>query len=222
MVDDEMGSHLLSLFFTWQQPWRQNIDKNSFLAGMASQRDTNDNVFCSPLLVHAIFAYACVCLRLPCRGAPCLTSLSQNISPRRIECLALQNILFPEAKRLLELEAGRATLTNMQALLLMHAVECDAGRDRQGRTYRYQAMDIYKRLGYASLQTRPSGFQESEDIQQKWRAITRIIWAMYSHDGYVPRRSAAALPFLSPSAAWIAVMICSHAATQNGVFLIWI
>jgi hypothetical protein len=64
MVDDEMGSHLLSLFFTWQQPWRQYIDKTSFLAGMVSQRDTNDNVFCSPLLVHAIFAYACVRLRL--------------------------------------------------------------------------------------------------------------------------------------------------------------
>jgi hypothetical protein len=76
MVDDEMGSHLLSLFFTWQQPWRQYIDKTSFLAGMVSQRDTNDNVFCSPLLVHAIFAYACVRLRLPFGGESWLTSLS--------------------------------------------------------------------------------------------------------------------------------------------------
>jgi hypothetical protein len=94
----------------------------------------------------------------------------------------------------------------MQALLLMHSVECDAGRDRQGRTYRYQAIDIYKRLGCASLQTRPPGFQESQDIQQEWRAITRIIWAMYCHDGYVSRYYASCFPFLSLSAARFATM----------------
>lgn len=57
--DDEMVSHLLSLFFTWQQPSCQFIDKTAFLADMASGA-AGDKRFCSALLVNAILAQACV------------------------------------------------------------------------------------------------------------------------------------------------------------------
>jgi len=61
LADDEMVSHLLSLYFTWQQPLFQYIDRTAFLADMASQTTVAPKKFCSPLLVNAILAQACVC-----------------------------------------------------------------------------------------------------------------------------------------------------------------
>jgi hypothetical protein len=61
LADNEMISHLLSLFFTWQQPWCQYVDKTAFLADMSTQNMTSPKQFCSPLLVNAILVQACVC-----------------------------------------------------------------------------------------------------------------------------------------------------------------
>ncbi len=61
LADNEMISHLLSLFFTWQQPWCQYVDKTAFLADMSTQNTTSPKRFCSPILVNAILAQACVC-----------------------------------------------------------------------------------------------------------------------------------------------------------------
>ncbi len=116
---------------------------------------------------------------------------TQSISPRRAECELLQAAFSREVKRLLELECGKATLTTMQALLVMHSVECDRGQDRVGRSLRLQAVDMYKRLGYDQEQPRPKGCDTSEDVQQDWRALTRIIWAIFCHDGSVSLRRAA-------------------------------
>lgn len=162
--DDEMVSHLLSLFFTWQQPSCQYIDKPAFLADMAAGTVGNKK-FCSALLVNAMLAQAC------------------SISPRRAECQMLQDGFFREAKRLLELEYGKATLSTMQALLVMHSIECNRGKDRLGRVFHHQAVDMYRRLGYASEQPRPVSCDTSETIQQEWRALTRIIWATFCHNG---------------------------------------
>lgn len=53
--DDEMVSHLISLYFTWEHPFRNYIDKEVFLSAMASR----DQMFCSSLLVNAICAQGC-------------------------------------------------------------------------------------------------------------------------------------------------------------------
>ncbi|KAI1607827.1 hypothetical protein EDD36DRAFT_118270 [Exophiala viscosa] len=165
LADNEMVSHLLSLFFTWQQPSCQYVDKTAFLTDMSTQDTTRPKTFCSPLLVNAILAQAC------------------SISPRRAECELLQADFSREVKRLLELECGRATLTTMQALLVTYSVECDRGQDRVGRSLRFQAVDMYRRLGYDQEQPRPRGCDTSENVQQDWRALTRIIWAVFCHDG---------------------------------------
>lgn len=109
----------------------------------------------------------------------------------------LQVGFLREAKRLLELECGRAALSTMQALLVMHSIECNRGKDRIGRSFHYQAVDMYKRLGYAGDQPRPIGCDTSETIQQEWRALTRIIWATFCHNGCVIAASASSFPTLT-------------------------
>jgi hypothetical protein len=60
LASDEVVSHLLSLYFTWEQPCLQFIDKTAFLATMKDGNTSSMNGFCSPVLVSALLAQACV------------------------------------------------------------------------------------------------------------------------------------------------------------------
>jgi hypothetical protein len=56
--DNHLVSHLVSLWFTWSAPWQNWIDRNLFVRDMQSR---NLNVeYCSPFLVNAMLAHACV------------------------------------------------------------------------------------------------------------------------------------------------------------------
>lgn len=60
LASDEVVSHLLSIYFTWEQPCLQFIDKTAFLADMKDGECSNTEGFCSPMLVSALLAQACV------------------------------------------------------------------------------------------------------------------------------------------------------------------
>jgi hypothetical protein len=62
LASDEVVSHLVSLYFTWEQPCLQFIDKTAFLVDMKSGENLRAAGFCSPLLVSAMLAQACVSL----------------------------------------------------------------------------------------------------------------------------------------------------------------
>lgn len=57
--DDDLVSHLVSLYFTWDYPFYTFLDRDVFLAHMAA--GNLESEFCSPFLVNAILANACVC-----------------------------------------------------------------------------------------------------------------------------------------------------------------
>ena len=66
VAEDNVVSHLLSIYFAWDQPFVAIVDKIAFL------HDMKHSVFnpkgpgaCSPLLVNAILAEACVCTLIP-------------------------------------------------------------------------------------------------------------------------------------------------------------
>ena len=156
LASSDEVSHLLSVYFTWEHPLYQFIDKSMFLIAYKSYNTSHK--FCSKMLVHAILAMACLITRRP-------------------ECKALQNRMFDEAKLHLDIELGAATIPTIQALLIMHQFEGNRGRDRVGRIYRHQAMDTYRRLGYTHKTERPSGSSLEE-----WRAITMTIWGVFAAD----------------------------------------
>lgn len=56
--DDMIVSHLLALWFTWSHPWLNYIDHDMFIRDMKSGNP--DSEYCSPFLVNAILADACV------------------------------------------------------------------------------------------------------------------------------------------------------------------
>lgn len=56
--DDDLVSHLVSLYFTWDYPFWTFLDRDVFLRHMA--RGDLESEFCSPFLVNAVLANACV------------------------------------------------------------------------------------------------------------------------------------------------------------------
>lgn len=56
--DDDLVSHLVSLYFTWDYPFWSFLDRDVFLRHMA--RGDLESEFCSPFLVNAVLANACV------------------------------------------------------------------------------------------------------------------------------------------------------------------
>jgi hypothetical protein len=60
--DDALVSHLISLYFTWDYPFYAFVDMRAFVHHM-QDRNTNSDL-CSPFLVNAMLANACVCFLL--------------------------------------------------------------------------------------------------------------------------------------------------------------
>ena len=61
--DDDLVSHLVSLYFTWDYPFWTFLDRDVFLRHMA--RGDLESEFCSPFLVNAVLANACVSAPVP-------------------------------------------------------------------------------------------------------------------------------------------------------------
>jgi hypothetical protein len=57
--DDDLVSHLISLYLEWVNPFFRVLDEDLFIRAMQSG-DFNSE-YCSPFLVNAMLAYACVC-----------------------------------------------------------------------------------------------------------------------------------------------------------------
>jgi len=73
--DDDLVSHLMSLWFTWAHQWWQWVDKITFIEAMRA--GTTDSLICTPYLVNMILADACVSDMVPhsrVRVADCLSS----------------------------------------------------------------------------------------------------------------------------------------------------
>ncbi|KAF7511200.1 hypothetical protein GJ744_005097 [Endocarpon pusillum] len=166
LASDEVVSHLVSLYFTWEQPCLQFVDKMAFLADMKAGDVARRHSFCSPLLVSALLAQACL--------------ISQ-----RAECQVLRTRFLGEAKVRLELQRGRASVTTLQALVLLYLHEGVTGRDRIGRTYYLQAMDMWGRLGFDQYCSRPYDCEESAAARQDWRAKTVAVWGIFCVENFM-------------------------------------
>jgi hypothetical protein len=104
---------------------------------------------------------------------------SFQLISQRAECKGLQSLFFGEAKMRLELEHGRASLTTLQALVVLCLHEAASGRDRIGRVYHLQMMDLWHRLGFDCEKSRPYDCEESELARSNWRATTLAAWGIF-------------------------------------------
>ncbi|KAJ5569742.1 uncharacterized protein N7459_009172 [Penicillium hispanicum] len=169
--DDDLVSHLVSLYFTWDHPCAQFVDQDIFLEHM--RRGDPESEFCSPLLVNSLLSMASVY-----SDSPDVFSDAENVFSRG-------QIFLEEAERLLRAQDGRSTLCNIQALLLMCYLFSYQGNTNMAWVMLRQGVQHAQDMGLFMLphergQPEENGSPEMERV----RAITA--WGFANLDRPVP------------------------------------
>jgi hypothetical protein len=99
--------------------------------------------------------------------------------------LTRQNMVerfLEEARKLLDLEYGRASLPTAQALYLMYLTHAWLGRDRAGTIFRYMCFEMLARL---NLEKRfhELNDENSHDVREKL-VISKIVWGIFLVEWY--------------------------------------
>ncbi|KAK6506309.1 hypothetical protein TWF506_011226 [Arthrobotrys conoides] len=151
-ANDEFVSHLIQLYFTWEAPVYDFVEKTLFISDMRSGNPATSR-YCSPLLVNSMLATAC---RYSDRDA----SFDDRMDPG-----SCGNHFFEEAKRLWETGPQSTSLTNMQSLAIMHYFETMRANDGVGINYFDAAMRMYQELATG---TYDSGDLDKLPLQLSW------------------------------------------------------
>ncbi|KAJ5176089.1 uncharacterized protein N7482_001966 [Penicillium canariense] len=162
--DNDLVSHLVSLYFTWDHPCAQFVDQGIFLEHM--KMGNLNSEFCSPLLVNSLLSMASVY-----SDSPGVFSDLGNVFSRG-------QSFFDEAERLLKPQEGLPSLTNIQALLMMCCVLSYQGKTSRawwilrGAVQLAQDMDLFS----SPQKAHPSGEAMSPEMERV-RAITA--WGIF-------------------------------------------
>ena len=164
--DEQLISHLMTMYFTWHYPFFTTLSKDLFyrdyLAGVASQ-------YCSSLLVNAMLALGCHFSF--CDGARADPQNSATAGDH----------FFKEAKHVLleNDEHENAKLCNVQAFALMSVREAGCAREGRGWVYSGMSFRMASDLGLNLDITGPAA-QEVSDEEMDARRIT--FWGCFLFD----------------------------------------
>ncbi|KAL4920372.1 hypothetical protein BDW62DRAFT_16515 [Aspergillus aurantiobrunneus] len=130
LVDDDVASHLFSLYFTWENPTWQLVDQTLFVHDLEHWRTR----FCSSLLVHTLLFFGC--------------SFSYNlnrITDRREEKV-LGEKLYAAIQRLWSREKDTVDLPTAQSSILIGLLCCTFGIDKIGTNYIMRGAELSSQL----------------------------------------------------------------------------
>ncbi|GAA85248.1 C6 transcription factor [Aspergillus luchuensis IFO 4308] len=131
LVDNTTASHLLSLFFAWENPTWRLVDQEMFIRDLES----GSKRFCSSLLVHTLLFFGC--------------SSSYHlgrITDRREE-KALGKKLYSALQHLWQSEKDDAGLPTAQSSIMIGLLCCTFGIDRLGTRYIMHGAQLSRQLG---------------------------------------------------------------------------
>ncbi|PLN86437.1 C6 transcription factor [Aspergillus taichungensis] len=199
--NDDLVSHLVSLWFTWCQPfggcW---VDRERFLRDMQAGNVVGCR-FCSPFLVNIILADACAYSDYPEAYA-----IPGDVASKGAH-------FYEEAKRLLEQEQGRITLPTVQGLGVLWTCASLTRRDRQGWIYRSQLAYSLREF----VQDNPT-VAGSKDPDQSLitQAVHSIHWGIFNI-ATIHALAEKKVPAIKPpqGAASVSPPPCDHKADQE-------
>ncbi|KAF3192265.1 hypothetical protein TWF225_000524 [Orbilia oligospora] len=168
--DDELVSHLMSLYMTWDHPVWHLFDWDIFIDAMK----TGDTTYCSPLLVNATLAEAChYSNRISFRADP----HNPNFIGHRF---------FQEAMRLWNEETTQIpTLLTVQSALMIGVTLAADGMDRLGGMFLNNGIRLCREL---FLQPSTEGSMKGKDVaapqtdaEKKFEFARQVtVWAAFS------------------------------------------
>jgi len=156
--DDALVSHLVTVFLNYNNVYWRYVEEDIFVRSMQSGLPDE---FCSPLLVNAICAMAC------------LSSEHSAAFLRPDDLMSRGEHFHKEALRLWILERGKASVTNIQALVIMSMGVGFRGKDKLGISLINIAVQMNHDLPYPST--------SSEDITMSDKSRVRVSASWSSH-----------------------------------------
>ncbi|KAJ6104115.1 hypothetical protein N7523_010435 [Penicillium sp. IBT 18751x] len=164
--DDELVSHLVSLYFTWDHPVNAFIDEAVFLRHMVA-KDVG-SLFCTPFLVNALLSNACYY-----SGFSEAYVVPGDISSKGCAFLA-------EAERLKRELPEQPTIASLQGTLLMYGRYAMSRNDDLGYITLHEAIRMGEALGLVGDQgPRIDPKQLSRDMDSSCR---RTAWGLFNID----------------------------------------
>ncbi|KAH6900508.1 putative fungal-specific transcription factor [Thelonectria olida] len=162
-VSKELESHLLSLYFAWEQPWVQCVDESLF-------RDSKNRGgrYFSPLLLNCILAVAS---RYSDRADVRLDPNDPNTAGQ---------MFLDAAEGLLLVDLKYPSITTIQALAILGTVYVAIGCDAAGWLHQGMAVQMALDMG---LNLDSKGVAHSNQISSDEARLRRqIYWALYCID----------------------------------------
>jgi hypothetical protein len=176
-ADDELLRALLRAYFLHDYANYTCFQKDIFLQAM---RDS-DTRFCSPLLVNAVLAEACVGHENATarKSAKSLSQHSYRKATHRAQYWRPETLgyrFLAEAKRLWALESGKSKLTTLHAAMVLHIIYTMNGMDQVGISYLLQSVRLAQNLKLFAP-------EQTEGRTRTARVFTA--WALYRWQSWV-------------------------------------
>ncbi|KAG5979347.1 hypothetical protein E4U43_006909, partial [Claviceps pusilla] len=108
-----------------------------------------------------------------CRRTKAFSSLSRR---------DLAEEFLSEAKKLLDLEYGRASVCAVQGLTLLFSVSAYRGTDRAGMLYRFAAYEMFNRLD-VEAKYNAMRYDMTKDLER--RILSRLAWGLFCFESIV-------------------------------------
>ncbi|KAL8351361.1 hypothetical protein RB601_000602 [Gaeumannomyces tritici] len=176
--DDYHLTYLLTLFWTWDNTFASVVDRVLFLEDMrlADPLDpvpNMDHTFCTPFLVLCLLTVSCLY-----STHPKIYSVPGDHSSRGLK-------FARAAKRILEDERRRPSITMLQGITLLWLYEGSAGDARQAERYMWEMVDLYFQLGL-HRRTEPDNCPGwNSRMGRELQAISYIVWGIFSFNAKI-------------------------------------
>ncbi|KAF7550216.1 hypothetical protein G7046_g8085 [Stylonectria norvegica] len=175
--DDELLTHCLTLFWTWDNTLTRLIHRGMFLRDLCAGKDAVNTLsengqmqFCSKLLVNAILAASTIHLSH--------TEHASKFIPRGCK-------YADEAFRLFEVEGQIASFPLLQAAAVLWIYESNLGNSARAASLLAKMYELHAASGliYAQAALRDCG--EGERAERTREAVSLIAWGFYALDAKI-------------------------------------
>lgn len=168
--DDYVVSHLVSIYFTWWNPFLHPLDETIFIEAMSSADLRHP--LCSPFLVNAMLALSCCYSELPAAFA----------TPDDLHSRGEH--FHNEAWQMWEVEGGSSSLTNLQGLYLLSLYYTMQGKDKDGWSTMSHIERMYQDLGLFNGLNVPQNLDPGLAGKME-KSLSTIAWSVFVLNTYV-------------------------------------